>query len=710
MIDTVYHNDRRGSTFEHDDLVGSPTLDRPLRLTTFPSQSATKKRDKRLTLRQLAELIEQTEADDKASLPWFKGAVFGGARSPLRPKPGGGMTGNSYRHDANVVAVTGVEADYDGGEITPEDAHNMMTEAGIAGLIYTTPSHSPDAPRWRVFSPFAEELSPQARSLHMARLNGVLGGGLDPASFTLSQSYYFGNVRGRLKVKTWLVDGRFIDRADDLDAGAIGKGGRAKAESANDNGADEEALLDAIASSANYHTSAITLTGKWAALGVSYLEAMQRLKTAFDRVPEKDRDARWKERVADLPNILNHVFGKQVEEDIADERRQHGAFDDLEWEDWVRDFTTIPPDADAQADIDDLVGNPADAGFFINIGEWSKRPAPAREWLVPEMIPHKQVTLLYGDGGTGKSLLGLQLAAAVASGGEWIGQIIDRPGKAVVIAAEDDADEINRRMEDICRADGISIADMAGKLLIRSVFGEDATLGGPDRKGVIKPTAFYEKLMAIVVKEKPSLIVLDTLANLYAGNENDKMQVSRFMTMIRAFAIKANCAVVVLAHPSMNGIATGTGTGGSVAWSNSVRSRLYLTRIKDDDGNETDDKARVLKTMKANYAASDKEIPIMWRAGAFVAEVEDFREAPDEKARRVFLKLLDAMNRQKRHVSPNVSSTYAPTVFEGHSDREGVRKAAFVRAMESLLADGTVTIAAHGKAGKERQHLERALV
>ena len=698
----VYHNDFNDST-DDDDLVGSPTLDRPLRFTTFPSQSGTRKRDKRLTLRQIANLIETTEADEKTDLPWFKGAVFGSDKS-LSP------SGHSYRSNANVVAVTGVEADYDGEEIAPDDAADMLAEAGIAGLVYTTPSHSPDAPRWRVFSPFGEELPPGERLKHMARLNGVLGGKLDPASFTLSQSYYFGNVRGRLKVKTWLVDGRFIDRADDLDAGAIGKAGRAKSEGANDNGADEAALLDAIATGANYHSSAITLAGKWAALGVSYLEAMQRLQAAFDRVPEEDRDIRWKERVASLPTILNHVYGKQVEEDISDDRRKHDAFDDLEWDDWVEDFTAIPPDADAQADIDDLVGDPAEAGFFIDISAWAKRPAPSREWLVPELVPHKQVTLLYGDGGTGKSLLGLQLAAAVASGGEWIGQTVNQPGKAIVIAAEDDADEINRRMEDICRADGIAMAEMAGKLLIRSVFGEDATLGGPDRKGVIKPTAFYEKLMAIVTKEKPSVLVLDTLSNLYAGNENDKPQVMRFMTLIRAFAIKANCAVVVLAHPSMNGMATGTGTGGSVGWSNSVRSRLYLTRIKDDDGNEADEKARILTTMKANYAERGTGIPISWRGGAFVADVQDFREAPEEKARRVFLKLLDTMTRQKRYVSPNVSSTYAPSVFEGHSDRESVRKSAFVRAMESLLADGTVVITSHGKARKERQHLERALV
>ena len=42
---------------------------------------------------------------------------------------------------------------------------------------------------------------------------------------------------------------------------------------------------------------------------------------------------------------------------------------------------------------------------------------PPREWLVDALVPMKTVTLFSGDGGTGKSLLALQLAVAVAAGG-----------------------------------------------------------------------------------------------------------------------------------------------------------------------------------------------------------------------------------------------------------------------------------------------------
>ena len=39
------------------------------------------------------------------------------------------------------------------------------------------------------------------------------------------------------------------------------------------------------------------------------------------------------------------------------------------------------------------------------------RPIPERQWLVSGLIPPRSVTMLHGDGGLGKSILGLQLIA-----------------------------------------------------------------------------------------------------------------------------------------------------------------------------------------------------------------------------------------------------------------------------------------------------------
>jgi hypothetical protein len=82
-------------------------------------------------------------------------------------------------------------------------------------------------------------------------------------------------------------------------------------------------------------------------------------------------------------------------------------------------------------------------------------------------------------------------------------------------------------------------------------------------------------------------------------------------------------------------MASGSGTSGSTAWNNSVRSRLYLTQ---DDANPD---ARILKFMKSNYGPKGEPMKLIWRNGLFVPESVAEVVATASKA-VVFLELLDA--------------------------------------------------------------------
>ncbi len=46
---------------------------------------------------------------------------------------------------------------------------------------------------------------------------------------------------------------------------------------------------------------------------------------------------------------------------------------------------------------------------IYNAADFAGQPVPPRQWLVPDIIPMNRVTLLYGNGGEGKSLTALQL-------------------------------------------------------------------------------------------------------------------------------------------------------------------------------------------------------------------------------------------------------------------------------------------------------------
>ena len=119
---------------------------------------------------------------------------------------------NDYRSDASAEWIYGIEADYDGEIMPPDVALWLLQKAGIAALVYTSPSHRPGAPRLRFLSPTSEPLPPSERHELVSRVNGALGGILAPESWTLSQAYYIGSVTGGHPVQAWTSEGLPIDQ------------------------------------------------------------------------------------------------------------------------------------------------------------------------------------------------------------------------------------------------------------------------------------------------------------------------------------------------------------------------------------------------------------------------------------------------------------------------------------------------------------------
>jgi AAA domain len=76
--------------------------------------------------------------------------------------------------------------------------------------------------------------------------------------------------------------------------------------------------------------------------------------------------------------------------------------------------------------------------------------APPRRWFVEKFIPAGETTMLGGDGGSGKTTLGLQLCVASVSGGKWIGLNVT-PRKVLYVSAEDPTGEIHFRLEQITK-------------------------------------------------------------------------------------------------------------------------------------------------------------------------------------------------------------------------------------------------------------------
>ena len=326
---------------------------------------------------------------------------------------------------------------------------------------------------------------------------------------------------------------------------------------------------------------------------------------------------------------------------------------------------------------------------FVDIAAWDTTLAPPQEWLVEDLIPYRDVALFSGKGGYGKSILAMQLMMSAAHGDAWLGKSV-REGPAVYLNCEDDVGVLQRRFENIAKLNNVHFADLKDRLHILAYAGIDAVLAETSKANSIKLTEFFDRLCAAVVAIQPVLIVIDNLADVYAGNEIVRPQVRQFITRLRGLAMAANATVILIAHPSRAGIEDDSGLSGSTAWFNSVRAQMHLSGVKPTkDGPPVDADLRELSFKKNNYGPLATKMVLRWTDGTF--QLDDGTKSRraqatvNHKAERLFLGMLIDCNQRGEVVSGKAGRNYAPNIFAKRDDAEGVTKGAFTGAMERLF-------------------------
>lgn len=295
-------------------------------ITIFKNFAAATKRELRLSIPKIKELILSSNAPSKDKLRWLKTALFGENRSPK----------GSLRHDANIETIYGLEADYDDEKITFDQAREILTKAGVLSILYTSPSHTEDTPRWRVLAFFSEGYPPEKRDMLFGRLNGLFRAVFSIESWTLSQAYYFGPVNRNPSHRVEIIDGEPIDLMDHLTIGWMGRPGfKPRVVRPEGDGAiphpnamrygplDEAAVINDLITGKSMHGPLVRLAGAWARAGKPYMEARQELIDHFDAADDEVKaGARWQERRGDLDRCLEDIYGKEARKRDDQERKQ----------------------------------------------------------------------------------------------------------------------------------------------------------------------------------------------------------------------------------------------------------------------------------------------------------------------------------------------------------------------------------------------------
>ena len=143
-----------------------------------------------------AGLVNPETYPNKTLCPGIKLAVF-----------------NGKRNHENLEGFSGVELDYDDGKMRPEEVSVILSHHGIKHFIYTTPTHQPFLPRFRVLVPFSDYWDMDVREDAMRKLTHLLNDSFAPESRTASQFFYYGQIEGVL-YETFYGAGEFIDELE----------------------------------------------------------------------------------------------------------------------------------------------------------------------------------------------------------------------------------------------------------------------------------------------------------------------------------------------------------------------------------------------------------------------------------------------------------------------------------------------------------------
>jgi hypothetical protein len=325
------------------------------------------------------------------------------------------------------------------------------------------------------------------------------------------------------------------------------------------------------------------------------------------------------------------------------------------------------------------------------------KTAPPRRWICRDWVPYGAVTGVYGDGGTGKSLLMMQLQTATAlSGATWLGMPVEQEIISFGVYCEDDLDELHRRQEFVNAAYFVNY-DALSNVRWQSRYGlENTLMTFTSRSGAGQTTRLFRAIVEEVLDIKARLIIIDTAADTFGGSELDRRRVGQFVQRaLGQLAIQTGGAVICCAHPSLSGLNTGSGTSGSTGWSNAFRSRLYLSHVTDEDPD-----ARVLERKKANYASRNATLNLRWNNGLFIPVAPDGPGSYGADPKRVFLDILREMIEQNRPMSLNShAGNYAPRVFSELpiNRRGGLDLKQLATAMEELLFERTILNVDYGR-------------
>jgi hypothetical protein len=198
--------------------------------------------------------------------------------------------------------------------------------------------------------------------------------------------------------------------------------------------------------------------------------------------------------------------------------------------------------------------------------------AEENRWLVTGLWADEAVGIIGGEPKCCKSFLALDIAVAVAAGIPCLRRFtVPRPGRVLLYAAEDALHIVRLRLEGICAAAGLRLAELDVQVITAPCLRLDLEA---DRRNLAETVATLQ----------PRLLVLDPFVRLHRIDENASGDVAPLLAYLRELQRRHAMAVIIVHHAKKGGanVRAGQALRGSSEFHAWGDSNLYLRRQAEE--------------------------------------------------------------------------------------------------------------------------------
>ncbi len=282
------------------------------------------------------------------------------------------------------------------------------------------------------------------------------------------------------------------------------------------------------------------------------------------------------------------LYAEKLPEDMSDhDRKTHAYFKPL-WDETFKEKEELDLRSSdlsrEKEDIESSIDEQPPQNFqFLSINSLLQKQ-PRANWIIKSYMDIGSLGLLFGEPGSMKSFVALDMGLCIASGHEWHGAPIRNKGAVFYIAGEGFSG-LSKRLRAWTLENNINPTHLAFFISNRSA----QLLDKVSTDDVVKS---IDNLQAL--HGKPILVIIDTLnRNFGPGDENSTGDMTSFINAIDTYIrTHYGCAVLIVHHSPLTDQGRPRGSTvlhGALDWEYKLVKRpghvreLSVTKVKDHD-------------------------------------------------------------------------------------------------------------------------------